>query len=44
MLKDGNVSTWLPAQDLERARSFYSSRLGSVGSPRSKGTTRQGVA
>jgi catechol 2,3-dioxygenase-like lactoylglutathione lyase family enzyme len=28
MLKDGAVATRLPAQDLERARSFYSSKLG----------------
>jgi catechol 2,3-dioxygenase-like lactoylglutathione lyase family enzyme len=28
MLKDGNVATRLPAQDLERARSFYSTKLG----------------
>jgi catechol 2,3-dioxygenase-like lactoylglutathione lyase family enzyme len=28
MLKDGPVATRLPAQDLERARAFYSQRLG----------------
>lgn len=28
MLKDGDVATRLPAQDLDRARSFYSSKLG----------------
>jgi catechol 2,3-dioxygenase-like lactoylglutathione lyase family enzyme len=28
MLKDGRVATRLPAQDLERARSFYSEKLG----------------
>lgn len=28
MLKDGKVATRLPAQDLERARAFYSDRLG----------------
>ena len=28
MLKDGRVATRLPAQDLERARAFYSEKLG----------------
>jgi catechol 2,3-dioxygenase-like lactoylglutathione lyase family enzyme len=28
MLQDGKVATRLPAQDLERARSFYSEKLG----------------
>jgi catechol 2,3-dioxygenase-like lactoylglutathione lyase family enzyme len=28
MLKDGRVATRLPAQDLERARRFYSEKLG----------------
>jgi catechol 2,3-dioxygenase-like lactoylglutathione lyase family enzyme len=28
MLKDGRVAARLPAQDLERARSFYSEKLG----------------
>ena len=28
MLGDGHVATRLPAQDLERARAFYSSKLG----------------
>jgi len=28
MLKDGKVATRLPAQDLERARAFYSEKLG----------------
>ena len=28
MLKNGHVATRLPAQDLERARAFYSSKLG----------------
>jgi catechol 2,3-dioxygenase-like lactoylglutathione lyase family enzyme len=28
MLKDGNVAARIPAQDLERARAFYSSKLG----------------
>jgi catechol 2,3-dioxygenase-like lactoylglutathione lyase family enzyme len=28
MLNDGRVATRLPAQDLERARAFYSERLG----------------
>jgi catechol 2,3-dioxygenase-like lactoylglutathione lyase family enzyme len=28
MLNDGRVATRLPAQDLERARSFYSEKLG----------------
>lgn len=28
MLRDGKVATRLPAQDLERARSFYSRKLG----------------
>jgi catechol 2,3-dioxygenase-like lactoylglutathione lyase family enzyme len=28
MLKDGRVATRLPAQDLERARSFYADKLG----------------
>jgi catechol 2,3-dioxygenase-like lactoylglutathione lyase family enzyme len=28
MLKDGRVATRLPAQDLERARTFYSEKLG----------------
>jgi catechol 2,3-dioxygenase-like lactoylglutathione lyase family enzyme len=28
MLRDGRVATRLPAQDLERARSFYSEKLG----------------
>jgi catechol 2,3-dioxygenase-like lactoylglutathione lyase family enzyme len=28
MLKDGDVAARIPAQDLERARTFYSSKLG----------------
>ncbi|GJH30005.1 VOC family protein [Caballeronia novacaledonica] len=28
MLKDGDVAARIPAQDLERARAFYSSKLG----------------
>ncbi len=28
MLKDGKIATRLPAQDLERARAFYSEKLG----------------
>jgi catechol 2,3-dioxygenase-like lactoylglutathione lyase family enzyme len=28
MLKDGHVATRLPAQDLERARTFYADKLG----------------
>ena len=28
MLKDSKVAAWIPAQDLQRARSFYAEKLG----------------
>jgi catechol 2,3-dioxygenase-like lactoylglutathione lyase family enzyme len=40
MLKDGHVAARLPAQDLERARSFYAEKLGLIPSEERPGGLR----
>jgi len=44
MLKDGRIATRLPAQDLERARAFYSEKLGLQPAEEREGGLRYGGA
>src|SRR5215208_23436 len=44
MLKDGRIATRLPAQDLERARAFYSEKLGLQPAEEREGGLRYGAA